>query len=316
MYDTIGMHRAMLRDDARNRAFRDGLRAHIRPGSVVLDVGAGTGILSMFAAQAGAARVYAVERTGIAHAARRLIARNGFQDRIHVIESDIEAVRLPEPVDLIVSEWLGTIGVDENMLSAVVTARDRWLKPGGVMLPEKVVALAAPAHLPELDQDLEFWPSRPYGLDLSLIGEAVGQEYTWTPAHNGEGPHLTLLAEGETMWSTNAATVSLHQARLPSRTALSFEVKRGGRCNGIVAWFTAEFGGGVSLSTAPEAAQTHWRQYVYPFYRGIDVEPGSTINVEVTCLPMVPGYSHQAWSMRIDNGPWEHHDTRRVVWRE
>ena len=112
-YSHLAVHRLMLRDDVRTRAFRDALRAVVRPGDVVLDVGAGTGILCLFAAQAGAARVYAVERTSIARTARALVARNGFSDRIHILNDDIERVSLPERVDVIVSEWLGTLAVDD-----------------------------------------------------------------------------------------------------------------------------------------------------------------------------------------------------------
>ncbi len=306
----------MLRDDTRNEAFRKALFARVRPNHVVLDVGAGSGILSMFAAQAGAARVYAVERTSIAHLARRLIRANGFADRIQVIEAEMDKVVLPEVVDVIVSEWLGTIGVDENMLSHVLVARDRWLKPGGLMLPERVTAMIAPALVESMEDEMNFWPSKPYDLDLSLVGQAAGQEYGWTNHHNGNRQPAKLLAEPQMMWTTDTYRIPRHASHLPTRTQLEFRIEREGRCNGLVAWFVADFGAGVTLSTAPDSPATHWRQYVYPFYRGVPVKRGTELAVEVTCLPFVSGYSHQAWSMRVDGGRWEHHDTRRVVWLE
>jgi predicted RNA methylase len=105
-YDDLKIHEVMLRDDIRNQAYRRAIFANVRKGDVVLDVGAGTGILSLFAAQAGARTVYAVERTTIADLARRIVIKNGYGDRIEVIQSDLEAVRLPQRVDVIVSEWL------------------------------------------------------------------------------------------------------------------------------------------------------------------------------------------------------------------
>ena len=66
-YQRLAMHRLMLRDRVRNETFREGIGAAVTPGNVVLDVGAGTGILSLFCIQAGAQRVYAVERTGCWH---------------------------------------------------------------------------------------------------------------------------------------------------------------------------------------------------------------------------------------------------------
>ena len=140
MYAEIEVHRTMICDRVRTDAFRRAIDAVVRPGDVVLDVGAGTGILSLFAARAGAARVYAVEQTTVAVLAQELAAANGVADIVHVIQGDIMDVELPEHVDVIVSEWLGGFGIDEGMLVPVITARDRWLKPGGTMIPRSVTA--------------------------------------------------------------------------------------------------------------------------------------------------------------------------------
>ena len=75
----------------------------MRPGDVVLDVGAGSGVLSMFAARAGAARVYAVEQTSMAVLAQELVAANGLSDVIEVIQDDVMDIEPPERVDVIVS---------------------------------------------------------------------------------------------------------------------------------------------------------------------------------------------------------------------
>ena len=121
----------MIKDWVRCEAFQRAITEAVKPDAVVLDIGAGTGLLSMFAAQAGARKVYAVERTAIAETARLLIEENGLSDRIEVIQNDIDAVDLPEQVDVIVSEWLGGYALDENLLPIVIRARDRWLRPGG-----------------------------------------------------------------------------------------------------------------------------------------------------------------------------------------
>ena len=120
----------------------------VRPGDIVLDVGAGSGILSVFAARAGAAGVYAVERTSIAVLAEQLAAANEVAETVKVIQGDVMDIELPEQVDVIVSEWLGGFGIDEGMLAPVIAARDRWLKPGGVMIPHSVIAWAALVHDP------------------------------------------------------------------------------------------------------------------------------------------------------------------------
>ncbi|RZC80784.1 hypothetical protein C5167_043351 [Papaver somniferum] len=105
-------------------------------GRVVVDVGAGSGILSLFAAQAGAKHVYAVEASDMAESARRLIAGNpSLRDRITVIKGKVEEVELPEKADILISEPMGTLLVNERMLESYVIARDRFLVPNGKMFP-------------------------------------------------------------------------------------------------------------------------------------------------------------------------------------
>lgn len=100
---------------------------------VVLDVGTGTGILALWAAFAGAKRVYAVEMTDMAKHARKLVDSNGYGSVVKVIQGSMEEVELEEQVDIIVSEWMGYFLLRESMLDSVIVARDKFLKPGGAM---------------------------------------------------------------------------------------------------------------------------------------------------------------------------------------
>ena len=134
LYDHIGM----LRDFERMRAYHDAIKRnaedHFR-GKVVLDVGTGTGILAIWAAQAGARAVFAVEATGVASHAQKLTAAHGFKDVITVFRGAMEDIELPEKVDVIVSEWMGYFLLRESMVQSVLFARDRWLKTDGHMYP-------------------------------------------------------------------------------------------------------------------------------------------------------------------------------------
>ena len=161
MYAEFEVHRTMIRDRVRTEAFRRAIDSVVRPGDIVLDVGAGSGILSVFAARAGAARVYAVEQTSVAVLAQQLAAANGVEEIVHVIHGDILDVEPPERVEVIVSEWLGGFGIDEGMLGPVTAARDRWLKPGGVMIPRSVTAWAALVHDRYLGDMVQFPAEQP-----------------------------------------------------------------------------------------------------------------------------------------------------------
>lgn len=305
-YGNPDVHLTMIRDDVRNRAYRDALHATVKPGDVVLDFGAGTGILSMFAAQAGASQVYAVERTSIASLAVQMIAQNGFADRIQIIQQNIENVWLPQKVDVIVSEWLGTYGVDENLLTPLLIARDRWLKPGGKMLPETVSAWLAPVWNSDLAFDVTLNSGRPYDLDLRMIANGVAQEMNWA-RHPLSADDL--MAQPQIMWTTDVYSYSVSQAMLPSRASLTFSANRDGSINALSAWFSADFGNSVTLTNSPAAPSTHWSQYLFALKQPVAVTAGTPIFVEFTCLPSFPGYTSQAWSVRIGDG-WEHHDTR------
>ena len=309
-YAHTDIHRRMLLDDVRNQAYLKALKATIKPGDVVLDFGAGTGILSLFAAQAGARRVYAVERSAMAGVMKRIITASGEAERVQVIEGEMQSVTLPEKVDCIVSEWLGTFGVDENLLPPMLMARDRWLKPGGAMLPQTVTAMMVPVWSRELNEKLDFFRSRPYGLDLSLLAEATLDELAWPETPLGPAD---FVSKPQPMWKTDVYIDTVEQARLPFRASLRFTASRAGKVNALVAWFTADFGHGIMLSNAPDQPATHWKQYLIPLHHSTEIDPGTEIRVEYVCIPAYENFCYHAWSTRVGSEAWHHHDTRRTI---
>ncbi|MBI3950711.1 MAG: methyltransferase domain-containing protein [Acidobacteria bacterium] len=310
LYDQLWIHRQMLQDRVRCEAYRRAIADTVKTGDVVLDMGTGTGILSLFAARAGARKVYAIERTSIVDLARRLVRINRAEEQIEILQGDMENMDLPEQVDVIISEWMGPYGVDENLLPSVLIARDRWLKPGGKMLPERVTAWMAPAWDSELAREMSFFQARPYDLDLSLITRYTAQE-VWYAQHHISLEHL--LAEPQPMWTTNVCECSLEEARGPFQALLSFSITHPGKLNALAAWFSAELGAGHLLTCAPDAPKTHWGRTVCPLDRALEVAPGTDIAVEFACEPGEPGWSNTRWSVRIGEGDWEHHDQERAL---
>ena len=172
-YGDIELQRRMVSDRPRTNAFAAAIREVVQPGDVVLDVGTGTGILAMFAAKAGARKVYAIDATDIAEVATDLVKANGLSDQIQVLHGRAGELQLDQKVDLIISEWLGNAAFAEGMLHAVLDARDRNLTPTGRMLPSKVRVLIAPLDEPILynTEGPGFWRERIHDLDFSSLQE-------------------------------------------------------------------------------------------------------------------------------------------------
>src|SRR3954470_6397837 len=175
-YQFLANQQHMLLDAQRTGAYHRGI-THNRSdfeGKAVLDVGAGSGILSLFAAQAGARKVYAVEGTPSAEYAKRLVAANGMQDRVEVVRARLDVLELPEKVDVIISEPWGFFLFHERMVEAFVLARDRFLKPGGRLFPGTARVFLAPFSDQELysarTSALSFWSQANfYGVDLRAM---------------------------------------------------------------------------------------------------------------------------------------------------
>ena len=178
-YSHHGIHEEMLKDQVRTRTYQMAIlnNRHLFEGKIVLDVGCGTGILSMFAVQAGAAHVYGVDCSGIIESAKRIVKDNGMEEKITLIKGKIEEIDLPvKEVNIIVSEWMGYFLLYESMLNTVLFARDKWLKPGGVIFPDKAVMYISALEDEQMKYErIDFWENV-YGFNMSALKEAALKE--------------------------------------------------------------------------------------------------------------------------------------------
>jgi hypothetical protein len=230
---------------------------------------------------------------------------NNFADVIQVIQGDIRAVSLPEKADLIVSEWMGSIGVDENMLGPVLWARDHFLKPDGVLVPRVVTALAAPIAT-ALRPDVGFFLNRPYGLDLAPLAEPSVHELlnVRRPIHPDD-----LAAAPQVLWRTDVTSDPPSVVRQPYSAHLKFTMLKDARVSGLGAWFAAELAPGVSLSNAPDAPDTHWGQLMLPLEGQLELRAGDVLEMKVTARSVGPGPLQLGWSARVNDERWQNHDT-------
>ncbi|XP_010533207.1 PREDICTED: probable protein arginine N-methyltransferase 6 [Tarenaya hassleriana] len=316
-YAHVGIHEEMIKDRARTETYREAIMQHQNfiQGKIVVDVGCGTGILSIFCAQAGAKRVYAVDASDIAVQANEVVKANGLSDKVIVLHGRVEDVEIDEEVDVIISEWMGYMLLYESMLGSVITARDRWLKRGGLILPSHATLYMAPiTHPDRYSQSIDFWRNV-YGIDMSAMMQLAKQCAFEEPSVE------TISGENVLTWPHVVKHVdcySIQTHELDSvTTRYKFKSMMRAPMHGFAFWFDVEFSGPASsttnnrcvavasgsslncngdenqkkranpdnalvLSTAPEAPPTHWQQTIVYFYDPIDVEQDQVIEGSVT----------------------------------
>lgn len=274
VYYNLRTHLEMLNDRQRCLAYRQALETVVRD-KIVLDVGCGSGLLSFFAARAGAELVLAVDMD-IPPAAEDVARKNGLADRVRFYRSRIEDAVLPvDSVDVIVSEWMGGILLMEDMLPAVLYARDRWLKPGGLLLPDQARLFLAPLR------DVAGISSR----EFPGLRETISSQ-VWVsiidPSRFLAKPACILDLDLYTMQAQAAASY---------RAAFRFVIEQAGELNGFALWFDVAFNNmrpPVLLSTAPWLPPTHWAQALWILPVDITVEPDDELAGDLNQVKVSP----------------------------
>ncbi len=166
--DSLPFHHWLIADTCRTGTYQKAISQVVRKNDVVLDIGAGSGILSFFACLAGARKVYAVEKSAALPLARELCASNGLNDIVEFRQGRSQEIQLPEPVDVIISDTGCSFGLQGGLLGILLDAKKRFLKPGGRIIPHSLQLLVAPVELNDR-RNLDIWEKDRYGLDLSSI---------------------------------------------------------------------------------------------------------------------------------------------------
>ena len=287
----LEVHRGLLLDEIRTNAYRDAIRRLVTTGSIVLDLGTGSGILSFFACEAGARRVFAVDATHSADLAAFLARQLGYSDRIEVIHAHSTKIELPEPADVLVTETLGAFGLNEHLLGSVIDARARLLRPGAAIIPRRIELSVVPVEAPEVfDRHVGFWRKEQFGFDLSPL--AVFASNAMYVANVGTA---AFLASPETVISVNLATIS--SAGVSG--GAHFTTVRAGLLCGFSGWFRATLAPGIELSN--ELAGTNWNHAFLPLESPMPVEAGTPVDLE---LETSDGSSWR-WKGRIGDAPFD-----------
>lgn len=269
-------HRAYLDDAPRVDAFRRAIAEIVRPGDVVVDLGAGTGILGLLACEAGAARVYAIEAGPMIEIARQMAIANGFADRIVHIREVSTRAELPERADVIVTDQIGHFGFEAGLIEFMRDATRRWLKPGGRTVPLAVELLLAPAEHPEMRSAIDFWRDRAAGFDVSAVyAQACNSGYPFPLA---PGDLLGEAAAVMTLEPAGAATYYHGDADL--------KVERSGHLDALAGWFSAKLSPSSSMTNAPgDPRRIRRRQVLLPLTPRLPVCAGDHVHATIALRP-------------------------------
>lgn len=273
-------HREYLSDPVRLGAYERAIPEVVRPGDVVLDLGAGTGILGLLACRAGASRVYAIEETSLIGLTRELARANQFGDRIVHLKGHSSHMSLPEPVDVVVCDQIGRFGLEAGVIEYYDDVRRRLLKPGGRLLPAAIELFVAPVERPDLAARIEFWGSRPAGFDFTparAIASNTGYPCAFEAADLLSAPEM-------------CARIDLtREAPRPIRLEAGCSIARAGVLHGIGGWFSAVLSPSVAMTNSPLAAsRVNRRNVFFPVDRPIDVGPGDEVRVSMQARPEDP----------------------------
>ncbi|GFS53849.1 protein arginine N-methyltransferase 1 [Trichonephila clavipes] len=275
-YAHFGIHEEMLKDEVRTLTYRNAMyhNKHLFRGKTVLDIGCGTGILCMFAAKAGASKVIGIECSGIVEHAENITKENNLDHIITIVKGKVEDVEIPvEKVDIIISEWMGYCLFYESMLDTVLYARDKWLKPDGMMFPDRATLfLCAIEDRQYKDEKINWWDSV-YGFNMSCIRKvAISEPLVDVVDPKQVVTSVCLLKE------VDLYTVKVSDLKFSSPFHL--QVKRDDYIQAFVTFFNVEFTKchkRTGFSTAPEAPYTHWKQTVFYFDDYLTVRKGEEV---------------------------------------
>jgi len=280
-YSHYGIHEEMIKDTIRTNTYRNAIvrNPHLFKGKTVLDIGCGTGILCLFAASAGAKKVIGIECAHIADQAKIIVKDNGFEEVIDIVKGKVEEVELSvEKVDIIISEWMGYFLLYESMLDTVLFARDKWLKPEGIMMPDRGVMFVAGLEDEQYKQQkVHFWDNV-YNYNMSCVKQQVIDE-----------PLVDVVNAAKVCTSCAAVLdINLYKVKkedLDFYSKVELLVKRNDTCQALVSWFEVEFSKchrPTGFSTGPHYQGTHWKQTVFYLPKDLMVTKDTKIQVAMS----------------------------------
>ena len=270
---SVSAYGGMIADETRMDCYARALERCVTPNSVVVDIGAGTGILALLACRLGARRVYAIEPSDAIRVGRQSAYANGYGDRIQWIQDHSTRVVLPETADVIVSDLRGCLPLHGNHVKAIADARCRFLARGGTLIPQRDTLWLCPVESPDVYRRYtKPWLENAYQLDMRAGHRLVIN--TWDKARIAKDQFLT----SPQCW----ATLDYRTIEHPNISAQEACVAtRAGTAHGMSVWFEASLADGVGFSTAPDLKELVYGSAFFPWAQPVKLTAGDSITISL-----------------------------------
>jgi predicted RNA methylase len=267
---TLADYLWMIADEARVAAYAGALQALVRPGTRVLEVGAGFGFFSVLAARAGAGRVDAVDTNPAIHLGPKIAAANGCADGIAFHFCDVTRLTLDQPADVLLIDVRGPTPFGCRSLEILMNVRDRLLRPGAAIIAARDMVMAAPVRTPAAFQREVQSVHSLRGVILDPVERVVYD----TPMQCSIEPD-DVLADGKPWLMLDYATIE----RTDHAGEACWEFDEAATVDGLGIWFTADVGGGYGFSTGPGRPGNVYRQIFIPFRSAVHLDGGERLRV-------------------------------------
>lgn len=290
-------HEMMLADAVRMNAYRAGIARSVKAGDVVVDLGTGTGILAMLAAQQRPKVVHAIDSSNIVFLAQRIAAANGFTN-IEFANVSSRRWSLDEPVDVVVHEQIGQALVDEGMIEKTLDLKNRLMAKSGRIVPGKFEMFLEPACLKE-DYRVPFlWHAGFPGIDYRAVREAAAQgafRLTGQDWHVASRPAIDyFLCDPAPILAFDLNEIN-DPSDVPNRVSASRTVQRGGRLDAFCLYFRVIFDAEVDFDTSPFSPRTVWDS-IHVRVESRDYRPGEMVSYSLT---MRDRFDFETWTVDL-----------------
>ena len=290
MPDPFDEHYSYLSDRVKVERYQAAIKRAVNPGAVVMDLGCGSGLLGLMALRAGAGKVLFVEEGPIIEVARRTISEAGFMDLAEFHHTNSYQLDLPEGVDVVICDHVGYLGFDYNILPLLADARERFLKPGGILMPGEIELELAPVESGEGREFVGRWRDGSIPADFAWVGSSAANT-----KHALQLEAANLLAH-----PTALATLELGaDAEAFYSWQVECECSRDGGLDGLLGWFDCRLFDDIRMTNSPAASDRIYRPQAFlPLDERVSVRAGDTV---CATLMARPDDHILAWTAELPN---------------